>query len=387
MKHAATFIGLAGGLVLTWAGPGHAALTAAQKCQAAKLIAAGKDAACQASALAKAALGGVNTVGKCDAKLSAAFTKLEAKGGCASTNDAPTFAARVALSSVVIEGLAFYPGAPGGPTNGPHFTDNGDGTVTDDGTGLQWEQKTFDPTSVHYGFAVYAWSSSGCVNGGGVPMPGDDGTLPDGTAFTTFLATLDDSSAPGGCFAGHCDWRMPTATELGTILDPHAPTCGQPPQGACIDPIFGPAAQAYWSSDTEPGVPTLAFLTFPFVDRSGLPVDAQPTDKCASEATGYPFIDFSARAVRSVSGPNCGSPEQPCCAGATCSDPSVACSAAGTCIVCGGLGQPCCAANACTAGTCTGGVCTCVPQGGACTVDADCCSPGFCGSGVCTIIQ
>ena len=60
-----------------------AASTPAQKCEAAKLKAAGKDAACRANALAKMVLGGTSDLAACDMKLSDAYTKLQAKGGCA----------------------------------------------------------------------------------------------------------------------------------------------------------------------------------------------------------------------------------------------------------------------------------------------------------------
>src|SRR6516165_7746627 len=108
-------------LTLTWAGTALAAITAAQKCQASKLKAAGKDAVCQANALAKAALGGVNTVSQCDARLQATFTKLEAKGGCATKNDAAATVAQIDRSSIVVRGLYFFPGVPGVPTNGFSF--------------------------------------------------------------------------------------------------------------------------------------------------------------------------------------------------------------------------------------------------------------------------
>jgi hypothetical protein len=49
---------------------------------------------------------------------------------------------------------------------------NGDGTVTDYNTGLQWEQKT-DDGSVHDKDNLYDWSPTLAP--------------PDGTAFTTFL--------------------------------------------------------------------------------------------------------------------------------------------------------------------------------------------------------
>lgn len=71
-------------------------------------------------------------------------------------------------------------------------------------------------------------------------VAGPPHTAADGTAFTTFLSDLNS----GGCFAGQCDWRLPTIYELQTIL--RAP-CGFP----CIDPVFGPTvADSYWSATT-----------------------------------------------------------------------------------------------------------------------------------------
>jgi Protein of unknown function (DUF1566) len=122
-----------------------------------------------------------------------------------------------------------------GSTCETRFVDNGDGTVDDVATGLQWEQKT-DDTTVHDRDNVYSWSM---LSGGSTPA--------NGTVFTTFLATLT-----GGCFAGHCDWRLPTLAELQTITLAPDP-CDTSP---CIDGIFGPTAPApYWSSIRELGVP------------------------------------------------------------------------------------------------------------------------------------
>jgi hypothetical protein len=144
--------------------------------------------------------------------------------------------------------------------NGP-FQDCGDGTVADPQTGLQWEKKTGtiggavdcetagcpDPHVVNN---QYEWSN---------PGPG-----PDGGAFTDFLAKLNDPVFGGaatatdvtGCFAGHCDWRLPNIVELQTILD-----CGFGPP--CIDPIFGPTASSiYWSASTLASNPVLAWYAF-----------------------------------------------------------------------------------------------------------------------------
>jgi hypothetical protein len=130
---------------------------------------------------------------------------------------------------------------------------NGDGTVTDYDTELQWEQKTADG-SVHDQENVYDWS----------PSLG----RPDGTAFTSFLGTLNngtssDGTTSNGCFAGHCDWRLPSIVELHTILDLTAPGCRD--GRACIDQtVFGPTiAFFYWSATTDADFPGFAWgVTF-----------------------------------------------------------------------------------------------------------------------------
>lgn len=128
----------------------------------------------------------------------------------------------------------------------PRFQDNGNGTVKDWLTGLQWEKKTTlvgsgtsaDPLDVDN---TYSWSE-----GGG------SYTAADGTAFTSFLAALN-----GGCFAGQCDWRLPTRSELMTIVTPVYPECTL---GPCIDPVFGPTVAAcYWSADPFSNAPTSAW--------------------------------------------------------------------------------------------------------------------------------
>jgi hypothetical protein len=120
------------------------------------------------------------------------------------------------------------------------FADNGDGTVTDTKTGLMWEQTTDDGT-IRDKDNLYTWSTGSPYN-------------PDGTAFFTFLATLNGPTP----FAGYGDWRLPSLTELKTIVDLSASGCGG--GSPCIDQtVFGPTqAFGYWSATTGAGSPSSA---------------------------------------------------------------------------------------------------------------------------------
>ena len=156
-----------------------------------------------------------------------------------------------------------------------HYRDNGDGTVSDLDTGLMWEKKTGtvnsppdgypglrcrrakDCPDVHNVNKVYSWSEIGQEI-----LP----EAPNGLVFTYFLATLNgevssDGQTITGCFANHCDWRLPSIDELKTIVDNNVSE-SEP----TIDAIFGPTIPGgYWSATTwEEGRQsawTLSFFT------------------------------------------------------------------------------------------------------------------------------
>jgi len=118
---------------------------------------------------------------------------------------------------------AEYPGQDGAyqagcPTQG-RFVDNGDGTVTDNCTGLMWQKYTAD------------------VSGNGVI--GDEDRLNWQEALK-YCENLD--------FAGHDDWRLPNVLDLQSLF-------GYWRGGAATYPISYEEGGVYWSSTTQPDAP------------------------------------------------------------------------------------------------------------------------------------
>jgi len=144
------------------------------------------------------------------------------------------------------------------------YTDNGDGTITDNNTGLMWEKKD-DSGGIHDLDNTYTW---GMV---------DPPYTMNGTMVTEFLATLN--TAP--CFAGHCDWRIPNVRELHSIVDYEIPY-PEPTVNAAFHNAAGctgctdvtltscscTASSSYWSSTTNRFGPSYAW----FVNFTGTTV-------------------------------------------------------------------------------------------------------------------
>ena len=139
------------------------------------------------------------------------------------------------------------------------FTDNGDGTITDNCTGLMWEKKD-DSGGLHDKDNLFTWS--GASYGSTNIM---DGTIQD------FIDELNDVAGGGAsCFAGCCDWYVPNRNELATLVDnelPAGPTINtafnQCP-AACSD-VTDPAcsctsSSGYWSASTSAPSPPYAWL-------------------------------------------------------------------------------------------------------------------------------
>lgn len=217
----------------------HAGLAAAApapelKCQAGKNDAAGKYAACAGKAEKGFAATGdamdrTAALTKCQGKLVATWDKLEAAAVAALTT-CPSMGDQLAIETYVAActaGVASKVGGGALPLSASvlissqticydtvgtviecagtgqdgesqkgvarSFTDNLDGTVTDNKTALMWEKlDDNNAAGIHDMDNTYTWTD----------------------AVSVKIASLNS-----GIFAGHSDWRLPNVRELQTLLD------------------------------------------------------------------------------------------------------------------------------------------------------------------------
>jgi hypothetical protein len=202
-------------LAIGTASPAAAVSTATQRCQAARFKAADRYALCEHRALttfgpAYATAKFQTVLSNCRVEYTDTWAKLQTRAPLA--------------GSVCV---------------GARLVDNGDGTVTDNLTALQWEKKDNGDgipnfADLHDADNWYAWSVF-------------TETAANGTVYTSFLSSLNSA-----CFAGQCDWRLPTMMELQTILAEPYPC--QTGITICIDDVFGkpaPLDTFYWSSTSD----------------------------------------------------------------------------------------------------------------------------------------
>jgi len=267
------------------------AASAADKCAAAKLSAAGKYEFCRLKVEAKAVKTGTTPdYSKCDTAFSTKWSSVEAAGGmaCPTSNDATSQQAELtANTGRTITELS----------GTPRFTDNADGTITDSATGLTWEKKIkldqiADAANLHDADDTYQWAGkcsanmnkycqpnasaaaacAAAVDGdptGCAQCTGSDGSCNASSTVWTWLLALN-----GATLAGHSDWRLPTRTEITGLVD-YTQTafpaiddafsgahCG----AACVDATAADcsctAYSGYWSRSTCTPLPTQAWFAF-----------------------------------------------------------------------------------------------------------------------------
>jgi hypothetical protein len=139
------------------------------------------------------------------------------------------------------------------------FVDNGDGTITDNQTGLMWEKKSGGASTSQDGQGV--GNCLQCV----------EDTYTWAVVMSEWLSAVNGRIAvdrPQTGYAGHSDWRLPTIVELQTIVDSTAGLCGGG-SGPCVAPIFNDSdsftvASNYWSSTTTADPSSAWLVNFEF---------------------------------------------------------------------------------------------------------------------------
>ena len=147
-----------------------------------------------------------------------------------------------------------------GPSS--RFVDNGDGTITDQNTGLMWEKKCANCKNLHSVEVRHHWSGDG--------------------HHMTIWDWIDEinSEGQGKGFAGYNDWRIPNVKELLSIVDYgrfdpaigkafHSTGCVEECSSLTDTSCSCTAASLYWTSTTFADFPAHALIvefTGGFVD-------------------------------------------------------------------------------------------------------------------------
>ena len=114
----------------------------------------------------------------------------------------------------------------------PRFTSNGDGTVTDELTGLQWLR------------------DANCIASAYPGMSNDDGGVVWQTALD-FVAGINDGTYPD-CAAGKSDWQLPNRKQLLSLMDFSQSDPSLPMGHPFLNPPNAHLPSGYWTSTTYP---------------------------------------------------------------------------------------------------------------------------------------
>ena len=137
---------------------------------------------------------------------------------------------------------SYATGDDGDPEKGvawptPRFTDNGDGTVTDNLTGLIWLKNANC-------FGIRMWAQA----------------LSDASTLNSGECGLSDGSSEG-------DWRLPNLRELQSLVhygvyNPAVPNTAGTGKWSAGDPFTGVQSSLYWSSTTGAGDTSFAWFVY-----------------------------------------------------------------------------------------------------------------------------
>jgi len=129
----------------------------------------------------------------------------------------------------------------GTPASGNHYTDNGDGTITDNATGLMWVKSGYADadTNPATGYTAdgswrkYTWAN----------------------AILYCYRLNDTTQFPPSGYLGHNDWRLPNVKELQSIINygNWSPAIGESTVGGSGTgaPFTNTKSNYYWSSTTS----------------------------------------------------------------------------------------------------------------------------------------
>ena len=139
----------------------------------------------------------------------------------------------------------------------PRFTDNENGTVTDNLTGLMWLKE-----ANHIGENYPEFDNDGTAGNGAV-------------TWQHALNFVGDMNAGSYSNCGHTDWRLPNVKELQSLIhygvyDPAVPNTAGTDKWSEGDPFSGVVSQDdYWSSTTNASYTGGAWFVFLFYGDVG----------------------------------------------------------------------------------------------------------------------